>query len=106
VLRFGGVLCPAATPVNGPDKLFEVLKSAHVHSKALSIAFVGFGGPFLAGGTGAFNEMMECAREATHIIATVPLPVEVTQIVSLNDIPDAIAASAKLGTKGKVIARF
>ena len=64
--RFSGVVCPTATPREGAGELYKVLEETRVHGKALTVAFVGFGGGH-GKSDGSFEEMMEIAKEATQV---------------------------------------
>ena len=64
--RYSGVVCPTATPPEGAGELYKVLEETGVHGKALTVAFVGFGGGH-GKSDGSFEEMMEVAREAKQL---------------------------------------
>ncbi len=99
--RFSGVVCPAATPSDAGE-FYKVLTDTGTHSKALTVAFVGFGGGH--GKTdGSREEMMEIAKEATNLIADAALPVEVSKIVTLDDLPAVLDEIASSSTRGKAI---
>jgi len=107
VLSFNGVLCPAATP-EGLDAspLYDVIRDTGLHGKAASVCFVGFGGGHFSRPLAPYAEMMDVAREATEVIASAQLQVEVSQTVSLDDMPAALERAAKMGTRGKVVLEF
>ena len=107
VLSYNGVVCPAATP-EGLDAtpLYDVIRKTNLHGKAASVCFVGFGGGHFSRPLAPYSEMMDVAREATEVIASAQLPVQVSQTVSLDEMPAALERAAKMRTRGKVVLEF
>ena len=107
VLSYNGVVCPAATP-EGLDAapLYDVIRKMNLHGKAASVCFVGFGGGHFSRPLVPYLEMMDVAREATKVIASAQLPVQVSQTVSLDEMSAALELAAKMRTRGKVVLKF